>query len=105
MNIKLRSNRKRRPTHKKIAHVSRRLFGLSCRDSGDVTIPRGFSGAQADLWWRMQYANRQQTSRQIAILTRRLRILVAKQAGETTFQHFAERDEMAHQTQLFATGG
>jgi hypothetical protein len=105
MNIKLRIGRGRRPAHKKIAHLSRRLFKLGCRDAGEITIPDGFCGAQADLWWQTQYAERLRTSREIALLTKRLQILVAKQAGETTFQRFTGRDEMASQTQLFATGG
>ncbi len=81
MNLRTKIGRQRRPVHEKIAHVSRRLFKLGRRDSGDVTIPRGFCGAQADLWWRMQYGEQLRINREIALLTRRLQLLVAKQAG------------------------
>ena len=83
MNLKPKTDRWRRPVHEKIAHISRRLFNLGRRNSGgDVIIPSGFCGAQADLWWRMQYAERLRTSREIVLLTKRLQMLVAKQAAE-----------------------
>jgi hypothetical protein len=59
-----------------------------------VIIPHGFCGAQADLWWRMRYADEQQISREVTLLTRRLQTLVAKQAAEMNADQLRAEKEL-----------